>query len=107
VLTHGRNRADDFVSGNERELADAPVVGDQMNIASTNAAVRHADLNLIETQVAWVISERQKLCARRVCCKSLNDTHVVPQSSLGLMKGAVLDLWIRPEDDEVFPVDVT
>jgi hypothetical protein len=83
VLAYGRDCSDYFMARDERELADAPVVRDQMNVASTNAAMRHADLDFIETQVAWVVSERQKLGARRVCCKSLNDTHVVPQSSLG------------------------
>ena len=60
--------ADDFVTGDEGILADAPVVRNQMKIAMTNAAVGDADFDFLHAQIAWVIAKRQKLGARCVSC---------------------------------------
>ena len=43
------NRADNLVAGNERILADAPVVRDEVKIAVADAAVSNGDLNLMQT----------------------------------------------------------
>ena len=79
---HGCDVADDLVAGNERILADAPVVGDQVKIAVADAAVGDCDLDFLRAQVARVILEWQKLGSRRVSCKSLNLGHGRSGSSL-------------------------
>ena len=65
--TDGADGADDFVPGDERVLADAPVVGNEMKIAMTNTAVGDADFDFLRAQFTWVVSKRQKLGA---CCVS-------------------------------------
>ena len=74
-VAHSRHRADNLMAGNERILADAPVVRDQVNIAMADAAVGDGNLNLLRAQLPWVIAKRQQFCSRRVCCKSLNLSH--------------------------------
>src|SRR5512140_610330 len=59
--------ADDFVTGDEWVLADAPVVGNEMKIAMTNSAVGNADFDFLRAQFTWVVAKRQKLGA---CCVS-------------------------------------
>ena len=71
----GRHLADDLVAGNEGILADAPVIGDEMKVAVADAAVGDGDLDLLRSQLAGVILERQQLCSRRMHCKSLNLAH--------------------------------
>ena len=71
----GGDGADDFVAGNEGILADAPVVGNQVKVAMTNAAVGDADFDFLQAQFTRVVAKRQKFGSRRVSCKSLNLGH--------------------------------
>jgi hypothetical protein len=64
------------MAGNERILADAPVVGDQVKVAVADAAVGDGDLHLLRTQLAGVVAIGQQFRSRRVYCKSLNLGHV-------------------------------
>jgi hypothetical protein len=66
--TDSSDGPDDFVPGDEGILADAPVIGNQMEIAMADAAVGNADFDFLQAQVARVIAKRQKLGARRVSC---------------------------------------
>src|ERR1700739_224623 len=66
--TYCSDGADNFVPGDKRILADAPVVRNQMKIAMTNTAVGNADFDFLHAQFTWVIAKRQKLGARCVSC---------------------------------------
>ena len=72
---NGGDSADDLVAGNEGILADAPVVGDQVEIAVADAAVGDGDFHFMGSQLPWVVPEREQFSSRRVCCKSLNLSH--------------------------------
>ena len=70
-----RDRANDLMSGNKRELADAPVIGDEVNIAMANAAVGNSNLHFLRAQLTRVIAIWEQFCSSRVRCKSLNLGH--------------------------------
>jgi hypothetical protein len=40
-------------------MADAPIVGDKVKIAVADATVSNGDLNLLRTQLSWIIVEGQ------------------------------------------------
>ena len=72
--------ADDFVTGDEGILADAPVVGDEVQIAVADAAVGDGDFDFVRAELAWVIAQRKQLRPRRVSRKSLYLSHNYPRS---------------------------
>jgi hypothetical protein len=53
----GGDVANDFVTRDEWELADAPIVGDEMQIAMTDAAVRDGDFDVVRSEFAWIVTE--------------------------------------------------
>ena len=55
------NGTDDLVTGDEGILADAPIVGDEVQIAVADAAVGDGDLNFAGAELARVVLERKKL----------------------------------------------
>ena len=65
------------MTGNERVLADAPIVGDEMQIAVADAAMRNGNFDFVRTELAWIITERQEFGSRCMGCKSLNLSHIV------------------------------
>ena len=79
---HGRDLADDLVAGDEGILADAPIVGDQVQIAVADAAVGDGDFDFVRAELAWVVAEGQKFRSRRMGCKSLNLSHVIAPNVL-------------------------
>jgi hypothetical protein len=76
-IAHFRHPADNLMAWNERILADAPVVRDEVKIAVADAAVGDGDLNFMRTQLARVVVIRQQFRSRCVRCKSLNLAMVV------------------------------
>ena len=62
VAPHGRDRADDFVAGNQRVGAETPVVVDHGDVAVTDAAVRHAHVHLLRPQRPGLVLERLQPC---------------------------------------------
>ena len=67
-LADGGDGADDLMARDKRVMADAPVVGNEMNIAVTDAAVGDGNLHLLRTQRAWVVMIGQQFCPCRVHC---------------------------------------
>jgi hypothetical protein len=67
--------ANDFVAGNERVLADAPIVVDQMNVAAADAAMRDGNLHVMLLEIAGFVLVRQKLGARGMRGESLDHGH--------------------------------
>ena len=59
VRAHRRHRAHDLVAGNERILADTPIVGNQVEIAMTDAAMGDAYLDFLRTECPWGVAKRQ------------------------------------------------
>src|ERR1035441_2455308 len=59
LTAHGSNSPDNLVTRNERKMADAPIVGDKVKIAVADATVSNGDLNLLRTQLSWIIVEGQ------------------------------------------------
>jgi hypothetical protein len=55
----GSNSAHNFMPGNERILADAPVVRDEVKVAVANAAVGDRDLYFLRAQLSGVIPIRE------------------------------------------------
>jgi hypothetical protein len=53
--------ADDFVTGDEGILADAPIVGDEVQIAMADAAMGDSDFDFACAELARVILQRKKL----------------------------------------------
>jgi hypothetical protein len=56
---HGGYRAYNLVAGNERILADSPVIGNQMEVAMTDSAMGNRDFHFVQTQLAGVVLEGQ------------------------------------------------
>ena len=56
-----RDGADDFVTGDEGILADAPIVGDEVQIAMADAAMGDSDFDFAVAELARVILQRKKL----------------------------------------------
>lgn len=52
MIAHGRNAADDLVSGHERELCHTPLVFHHAQIAMANAAGLNADVNFVGVDVS-------------------------------------------------------
>ena len=75
TLADRGNGSDDFMAGNKGILADAPVVGDEMNIAMTDAAVRDGDLHLLRAESARVVAVGQQFGPCCVHCESLYSSH--------------------------------
>src|SRR5665213_1660275 len=59
LTAHGSNSPDNLVARYERKMADAPIVGDKVKIAVADATVSNGDLNLLRTQLSWLIVEGQ------------------------------------------------
>src|ERR1017187_2770476 len=59
VGSNGCHGAHDLVAWNERKLADAPVVGDQVKIAMANAAMSNAYFHIEGLQFARIVVKRQ------------------------------------------------
>ena len=74
---HGGDRADNLVAGNEGVLADAPIVGDEVQIAVADAAVGNGDLDFVRAELARIITEGQEFGSCCMSCKSLNLSHFV------------------------------
>ena len=55
------NGADDLVTGDEGILADAPIVGDEVEVAVADGAMGDGDLNLAGAELARIVLERKKL----------------------------------------------
>jgi len=55
-----RDGSYNFMTRNERIMADSPIVCNQVQIAVANPAVRNGDLNFLQTQLSWVIVVRQE-----------------------------------------------
>ena len=72
-----RNRSYNLVAGDERLLADAPIVVDQMQVAVTDAAVRDFDLDVDRFQFAGVVLIWKQFGASRVRSKSVYQCHPV------------------------------
>jgi hypothetical protein len=62
------NVADNLMAGNEWVLADAPVIGDEVEIAVADAAVGDLDFDVVRAQISGFVPERQKLGSGRVSC---------------------------------------
>lgn len=75
TVANCRDSTHNLVAGDERILADAPVVRNQVKIAVADAAVGDADLHFLCPQFAWVVAVRQQFCSSCVSCKSLNLSH--------------------------------
>ena len=75
LAAHGRNRADNLVAGNKRILADAPIVGDQVQVAVADAAVGDGDLDLLRAELARIVTKGQKFRSCGMSRKSLNLSH--------------------------------
>ena len=56
-----RDGSDDFVARDEGILADAPVVGDEMKIAVTDAAVGDGDFDFVRAELAGIVAKRKQL----------------------------------------------
>ena len=67
--------ADHLVTRDEGVQADAPVVGDEMEIAVADATVRNGDVHILRADLAWVVLEGEQFCSRCMGCKSLNLSH--------------------------------
>jgi hypothetical protein len=61
LATESRDGSDDFVTGDEGILADAPVVGNEMQIAVADAAVGDGDFDLVRAELAWFVAQRKQL----------------------------------------------
>src|ERR1700679_3197145 len=71
----------------ERILADAPVVGDQVEIAVADAAMGNGDLHFLRSQFARVITKGKQFCSRCVRCKSLDLRHSLFEFLVGVGGG--------------------
>ena len=72
-----RNCAYDLVTGDERVLAVAPIVGDKVQIAVADSAMRNGDFDFVRPELARIVTERQEFGSRCMGCKSLNLSHIV------------------------------
>jgi hypothetical protein len=72
---HSHDGTHNFMTWNERKLAQPPVIVDQMNIAVAYAAMGDLNLNLVQAQIAWIILIRQQMCPSRVHRKTMYLTH--------------------------------
>jgi hypothetical protein len=80
--------ADDLVAGDEGILADAPVVGDEMEVAMADAAVGDSDVDFLRADLARVVLEGQQFGARCMGCQSLYLSHSLSCSFFGGWKMA-------------------
>jgi hypothetical protein len=92
----GCDGADDFVAGNKGVLADAPIVGDQMQVAMADSAVGDGNFNVIQPKFAWVVTEGEKFSTCCMSCKALNLSHNYPE--------ALFLIEIVPGNDPKAPV---
>jgi hypothetical protein len=53
----GGDFADDLVTGDEGVLADAPIVGDQVQITVADAAMGDGDFDFVRAELTWIIAE--------------------------------------------------
>ena len=63
--TQGGNLADDLMTWDEGVLADAPIVGDQVQVAVADAAVGDSDFDIVHPKLAWIVTEMQEFSS---CC---------------------------------------
>src|SRR5580698_573283 len=80
VAAHGCDRTHHLVARDERIMADAPVIGDQMEIAMADAAMGNGNLNLLRSQLAGVVVIGQKFCSCCMSCKAVDLRHVSESS---------------------------
>src|SRR5580698_3218956 len=75
LAADGGDGANNLMAGNEGKLADAPVVGDEVNVTVADAAVGNGDLYLLRTELTGIVAIGEQFCSSRVCCKTLNLSH--------------------------------
>ena len=61
LAAESRDGANDFVTGDEGVLADAPVVRNEMKIAVADAAVSDGDFDFVRAELARIVTKRKQL----------------------------------------------
>ena len=70
-----RDFADNLVAGDQRILADAPVIVDHVEIAAAYSAMGDGDFHLVRLEVPGVVLVGQKFGASGMRGESLNQRH--------------------------------